>query len=130
MVAALVIVCVFAIKGVIDKRAERKRQVEYQSMLNEYTIALKSGMTRHDVESYLKARNRGFRRMCCVGLRRTAYADLVRIGKEQAPWYCSENNVYVAFEFETTEPHGIIADSRDSDRLVSMALFPWLEQCL
>jgi hypothetical protein len=61
---------------------------------------------------------------------RNAYADIVKIGEEKAPWYCNKYNVYVAFEFETTEPHGTVTDARDSDRLETTSLFPWLEECL
>jgi hypothetical protein len=72
--------------------------------------------------------------MCCVGIPRSAYADLVRIGEEKAPWYCNKYNIYAAFEFDTTEPHGPVADFRDSlgdsDRLETTALYPWLEECL
>ena len=130
LTAALLIVCVLGIKGVIDKRAERKRQAEYDAVLKEYSGALKSGMSRREVESYLRLRGRSFRQICCVRVQRNAYADLVRIGVEQAPWYCNKYNIYVAFEFETTEPHGMSTDARDSDRLESTALFPWLEECL
>jgi hypothetical protein len=130
LTAALLIVCVLGIKGVIDKRAERKRQAEYEAVLKEYSGALKSGTSRREVESYLRLRGRSFRQMCCVRVRRNAYADFVAIGVEKAPWYCNKYNIYVAFEFETTEPHGISPDARDSDRLESTALFPWLEECL
>jgi len=68
--------------------------------------------------------------MCCIRVPRTAYADIVKIGEEKAPWYCNQYNVYVAFEFETTEPHGTVTDARDSDRLETTSLFPLLEECL
>ena len=126
----LLVVSAFGVRSVMDKRAEQKRQIEYQSVLKAYSGALKPGMTRHDAESYLHSKGLSFQKMCCVGIRRSAWADLVRIGKEKAPWYCSQYNVYVALEFETTEPHGIIQDARDSDRLENVTLFPWLEECL
>ena len=126
----LLAVSAFGVKSVMDKRAKQKRQIEYQSVLKEYSGVLKPGMTRHEAESYLHSKGLSFQKMCCVGVRRSAWADLVRIGKEKAPWYCSQYNVYVALEFETTEPHGIIQDARDSDRLEDVTLFPWLEGCL
>ncbi len=130
VVAIFLIVSAFGVKGVIDKRAEQKRQIEYQSVLMEYSGVLKPGMTRHDVESYLHSKGLSFQQMCCVGVRRSAWADLVRIGKEKAPWPCSQLNVYVALEFEMAEPHGIIHDARDSDRLEDVKLFPQLQGCL
>ena len=128
--AALLIVCVLGIISVIEKRGARKRQTEYEAVLKEYSGALKSGMTRREVESYLRLSGRPFRQMCCIRVPRNAYADIVKIGEEKAPWYCNKYNVYVAFEFETTEPHGIVPDARDSDRLETTSLFPWLEECL
>ena len=128
--AALLIVCVLGIKSVIEKRAARKRQTEYEAVLREYSGALKSGMPRREVESYLRLRGRSFRQMCCIGVPRNAYADIVKIGEEKPPWYCNKYNVYVAFEFETPEPHGTVTDARDSDRLETTSLFPWLEECL
>jgi len=124
------IVCVLGINGLIDKRKERKRQTEYEAVLKEYSSALKPGMPRSEVESYLRLRGRSFRQMCCIQVRRSAYADIVKIGEEKAPWYCNKYNIYVAFEFEATEPHGLIQDARDSDRLETASLFPWLEECL
>jgi hypothetical protein len=130
MAAALLIVCVLAIESIIKKQAERKRQTEYEGVVREYSATLKSGMSRSEVESYLRLRGSTFRQMCCIRAPRNAYADLVKIGEENAPWYCNKSNVYVAFEFETTEPHGVSTDARDSDRLETVSLFPWLEECL
>jgi hypothetical protein len=129
VISALIIVSAFGIKDMRDKRAEHKRQIEYQSVLKEYSGVLKPGMSRHEAESYLQSKGLSFRQMCCVGRTRTAWADLVRIGEEKPPWYCNQYDIYVAFEFETAEPRGT-TDARDSDRLVDVTLFPWLEECL
>jgi hypothetical protein len=110
--AALLIVCGLGDQEVIEKRAARKRQTEYEAVLREYSGALKSGMSRREVESYIRLRGRSFRKMCCIRGPRNAYADIVKIGEEKAPWYCNKYNVYVAFEFETTEPHGTVPDAR------------------
>jgi hypothetical protein len=128
--AVLFILCVLGIKSASENRAKRKRQTEYEAVLRGYSGALRSGMSRREVESYLRFRGRSFRQMCCIRAPRKAYADLVKIGEEKAPWYCNKSNVYVAFEFETTEPHSISTDARDSDRLDTVSLFPWLEECL
>jgi hypothetical protein len=130
MSAILLLVCVLGIRAVIEKRMQKKRQTAYEAVLKEYSAALKSGMPRREVESYLQLRGRSFRQMCCVQVQRSAYADVVKIGVEKAPWYCNKNNIYVAFEFETTEPRGLRTDARDSDRLQTISLFPWLEECL
>ena len=41
----------------------------------------------------------------CVAWRRSAFADLVKIGDERAPRYCSQNYVNIALEFRAIEPH-------------------------
>jgi hypothetical protein len=41
--------------------------------------------------------------MCCVDAMelstRHSWDDLTKIGEENAPWFCGENNVYLAFQF-------------------------------
>ena len=93
-----------AIRNARKKQAQSKREVAYKSALNSYSAALKPGMTRQDVENYLHAKAVGFQQMCCID-ERSAFADLVKVGKEDAPWYCSEQNIYVAFQFVAVEPH-------------------------
>lgn len=130
-IVAALIVCVLAVEHLRNRQAQRERKVEYESALRTYSAALKPGMTRRGVEDYLRMRGNPFQQMCCVGVQRSALADLVRIGKEEAPWYCSEYNVYVAFEFAgDPESHTPVRQAHDSDRLVNVSLFPWLEGCL
>ena len=75
--------------------------------------------------------------MCCVGnftgqyvsLVGTGSDDLVKIGEETAPWFCSESNVYVAFEFNPKSKDER-ADSNGSDTLKRVSVFHQLERCL
>ena len=67
--------------------------------------------------------------MCCVEDSRSAYADLTKIGKEHAPWYCERHNVYVAFQFDAVEAHKPY-EARDSDALKKVTIFHWLEGCM
>ena len=128
--AILLIACGIGIKRIIDRAAAKKRQAQYEVAFKGYSDALRPGLSRRKVESYLQQRGHPFRRICCVGIPRSAYADLVKIGEEKAPWYCNMYNIYAAFEFDTTEPHGPVVDFRDSDRLETTALYPQLEECL
>jgi hypothetical protein len=130
-VMALIVVGL-GIRHIVDKQAANKRRIQYERQVSDYSAALKPGISRREVESYLQQRGIRFRQMCCVRVRvpRAAYADLVKIGQEKAPWYCNKYNIYVAFEFETIEPHGIVPDARSSDKLESTSLYPWLEECL
>jgi hypothetical protein len=68
--------------------------------------------------------------MCCID-ERNAYVDLIQIGKEKAPWYCGENNVYVAFQFAAVNRPAQSLDLKaDTDTLRDITVFHWLENCL
>lgn len=75
--------------------------------------------------------------MCCVANFRgqyvnhqgAGYDDLVKIGQESAPWFCAENNVYVAFEFNP-KSQGELSDTNGSDILKRVTVFHQLEGCL
>jgi hypothetical protein len=91
-------------------------------------------MERGEIENDLRIRNKPFQQTCCSTIARgdsKSWDDLVQVGKEDAPWYCSENYVYVAFKFEDfsvdSEP---LRNPKDTDRLQSIALYRRLEGCL
>jgi hypothetical protein len=91
-------------------------------------------MKRKEVEDYLRTKKVEFRQMCCVDSselsRRHSWDDLTKIGEEDAPWFCGEINVYVAFQFTDhgkQEP-GWRADDRDTLRAVTV--YQWAEGCL
>jgi hypothetical protein len=133
VLAGSVVVAIVAgigIKSIFDARASKERQTLYTAALKDYSDALVTGTSRREVEAYLRQRHHPYRQMCCVANHRSAYADLVKVGQEKAPWFCNQSNIYVAFEFDAIEPHGPTADARDSDKLLGTKLFPWLEQCL
>ncbi len=119
----------------LNKQAQKRREAVYQTTLRSYSEILKPGMGRKEVESYLRARNTMFTQMCCVDAEtlseRSSWDDLVKIGKEAAPWFCSENNVYIAFQFtdhERKREPGWTAN--DLDTLKSVTVYRWLEGCL
>jgi hypothetical protein len=115
--------------GAWGQSAKQKREADYQVALQSYSDALKPGATRKSVEDYLQAKGVKYEKMCCIE-ERSAEAELVRIGKEKHPWYCSEHNVYIAFQF-VDEPHeGWRPSDRDLDKLKSITVYHWLEGCL
>lgn len=130
VVAVLSIGVGLSIKDLIDRRSLRARQSQYAVALRDYSDVLKPRISRREVEAYLQLRHQPFRHMCCVGVHRSAYADLVKVGQEKAPWYCNKYNIYVAFEFDPTEGQTSMLEARDSDKLQDATLFPWLEECL
>jgi hypothetical protein len=131
---ALIVVAlaVIEVHHVLEKRAERKREITYQSTLRSYSERFKPGTARKEVEDYLRARNIGFRQMCCVDSkpRKTVWDDLTKIGNESVPWFCSENSVYVAFQFTGIERNGGMWDADPSDTLKAVSAYHWLEGCL
>jgi hypothetical protein len=64
-----------------------------------------------------------------VSLKAAAYGDRVKIGEESAARFCSENNVYIAFEFNP-KSHGELSDTNGSDILKRASIFHQLEGCL
>jgi hypothetical protein len=128
-VIAVVLALAASVWSVISAKQKAKREARYQVLFDEYSNALKPGLTRKEAEAYLKSRNIRFTQMCCVGQSRNAWADLVKIGEESAPWYCSEYYVNIAFEFRSTEPHRLW-ESRDNDVLESARIFRQFGGCL
>jgi hypothetical protein len=108
--------------------AKEKREAAYQAKLQSYSDVLKPGTTRENVEDYLRAKGVAFGQLCCID-ERSASADLVKIGKEKRPWYCEENNAYVAFQFAAVEPHKGW-EAYDSDTLKSITIYHKFEGCL
>jgi hypothetical protein len=119
----------------INKRAAQKREATYQLALSEYQRALRPGMSRKQVEDYLHAKNAQFLQSNFAesGPNRHSMDDLTKIGKEDAPWYCGEHNVYIAFYFvdhESSLAPGFMFKDDDLDTLKSVSLYHWLEDCL
>jgi hypothetical protein len=124
------------IHHVSEERAQKKREISYQETVRSYSEVLKTGMTRKKVEDYLTAKNIRFRQMCCVrrkefsrGVYDDTYDDLVKIAQEEAPWICSENNVYIAFQFLGRYKHSPPA-AEPSDILNDVTVYHWLEGCM
>ena len=117
-------------RSLLRRHVERKHQVAYQSILRSYSAELKPGTARRDVERLLRAKGQSFEQTCCIlGGDRSALEDLVKIGSEPTPWYCSENDVYLVFEFYSPRHLGL-TDAQPFDSLKRVAISPWLQGCL
>lgn len=120
----------------MKKRAAQKREAAYQLALSEYQRVLRPGVTRTEVEGYLRSKNADFSHMCCVepndSAKRHTWDDLVKIGEEEHPWFCSEHFVYVAFRFadHVQGENGHSVKDDDSDTLKTVSIFHQLEGCL
>ena len=106
MLASLLVVAIgLAISGHAKSVAKKKRATGYQSALQRYSREIKLGSTRAEVENYLRSRNAAFTWMYTAygGRKESQNADVVKVGEEAPPWFCSESYVYVAFEFSPSE---------------------------
>jgi hypothetical protein len=136
IVAMLVIVAlvIFSSWHILEKKAKQKREVAYQSALRSYSAILRPGMTRKEVEDYLGANKIKFRQMCCVDasqdFSKSVFDDLTKIGHEDAPWFCSETNVYIAFQFTRATGNAGEADAEGSDRLRAVTMHHLNESCM
>jgi hypothetical protein len=124
-----VIVAAIAIWLGVHALLKRARAAAYEQELRSYTEALSPGTTRKRVEDELHTRGALYERV--YGFDRTnAYADLVKIGSEPAPWYCNHNDIYIKFQFDAAEPIPDGTSDSDSDILRSTEVTPWLQECL
>jgi len=134
--AAIIVAAVgFEIQAERKEQARRKREATYALKLRSFTQDLTPGMTRKQVEDYLKSKKVDFRQMCCVEAKqlasRSSWDDLTKIGEEDAPWFCSENNVYVAFQFtDHNRRDALHKEDNDLDALRAVSIYRWLEGCL
>jgi hypothetical protein len=116
-----------------QQQAERD-EIHYGATLRTYQQVLTPGMTRKQVEDYLHAENVPYTQLCCVeSVHKHSFDDITKIGHERKPWYCSENNVYVAFVFSDQHHHPNkheFGDADEMDTLKEVSIFHWLEGCL
>jgi hypothetical protein len=128
------VLLIIGILHIVKGQMQKRREVVYQTSLQSYQQVLKPGMSRKDVEDYLRERKQKFTQSCCVDpkeIQKRSWDDLVKIGSEGAPWYCSENAVYVAFQFaDSSLPRKDMWSADDLDTLKSIAIFHRLENCL
>jgi hypothetical protein len=99
------------------------REIRYSRTVRSYSAVVKPGMTRSQVDSYLRARdpNVELGKICCFAAG-DAPADLLRIATENRSWPCIERDIYVAFEFQEDSPRpGLV--SNPNDRLKQVFLF-------
>jgi hypothetical protein len=128
LAALIVATTALVVSGHAKSVAKKKREIDYQSALQKYSRAIKPGSGRTEVENYLRSRNTAFTwAYTAYGARKESQnADLVKIGQEAPPWYCSEAYVYVAFEFS---PSGTLKQT-SSDALERIELFQPDTGCL
>ena len=106
------------------------RDRSFRSALKKYSSELKLGSSRKEVEDYLRKHGVVFERCCMTFDERSAFTDLVTIGRENTPWYCDEHLVYVALDFAATELPHFLETAHDSDVLKEVKLSRQAAGCL
>ena len=131
-VVVVLIFGAFGINSVREKGKQQERDLAYGAVLRSYSEVVKPGMTRKEVEDYLRSKNLTFRQMCCVDYKtpKGVWDDLTKIAQEDPPFFCNEKNIYVAFQFAGGRPHNAVPSAEDADRLTAVTIYPWLERCL
>ena len=79
MIIAAIATIVFSLGLVQDVRERHQaaeREVNYQTVLANYTGELKTGMTREQIKRHLQTGGTRFRQMCCVANFRGQYVSL------------------------------------------------------
>jgi hypothetical protein len=127
----LVVLCAVVIHRALGRRERQRTEAAYQITLDSYSQALKPGVTRKEVEGYLRAKGVLFSQELGGNFSEDhAFADLAKIGSEDPPWYCSEIAVYIAFHFAAAEIPNANPRPSDADTLKSIAILRQAEGCL
>jgi hypothetical protein len=131
--AVVALIAVVVALGFFRQRSAanaKRREASYQAGLRSYSATLKPGMSRLDVEAFLTKGGKTFRQQCCIGgTSKNAWDDLVKIGEEDTPWYCSEHIVYIALEFNSSGTQKL-PTAGPEDVLTRVSIYRQLEGCL
>jgi hypothetical protein len=126
----ITVASIVLIRNAVKAKRGEERHAQHQAALTKFTQALKPGITRKQVEDYLRTQNLKFGRICC-NQHQDVYATEVRVGQEDSPWFCSGWGVYVDFEFTTIEPDRYpLRPPADGDILSNLHLVSKGESCL
>jgi hypothetical protein len=136
LVLAVIGLVAFGVRRRLAINAKKNREAAYETKLRSFTQVLEPGMTRKQVRDYFHANNVEYSEDCCVvfdkSVIRHSYDDLVKIGQEDHPWYCGENNIYIAFQFADHEKQLPYSQTKDNDldTLTAITIYNQLENCL
>jgi hypothetical protein len=121
-------------KRVLEKRAQQTREVAYQSAVRSYSEVLRPGMSRKEVEDYLRAKNVRFRLMCCVDIKESSkdvYDELTKVGQKiLLGLVVRRTSTLLSNSLAPSENEARWDLANDSDKLKAVTLYRWLEGCL
>ena len=112
----LVIISLTTLVGCVARRTK--------AALLSYERVLKPGMTRKDVEDYLRANKIPFHQQCClVAHRRDPLEDFISIGTAHYPVPCGDESYFVVFLFNDQTEQATNSKANDFDTLQSITTF-------
>ncbi len=120
----------FAANRIREERAQSARDKSYERIRDSYMNDLKPGITREAVEKYFKEHGVTFRQLDPGRPNATNYDDMVLIAKEEAPFVCKEQNVYVDVQFSSADPISAPFKVNELDNLTSISIKRMYEGCL
>jgi hypothetical protein len=114
----VIMLALFDIRSFVRaKQKEQLRQASYRSKVEVYRSILKPGMTREQVEDYLRQTGATFERRCCVA---GVVSDRTKIGHEAPGWVCRNWDVYVEFNFEQQIVNAQAAAPKDTLKQIGL----------
>lgn len=119
----------FTVRTIRKAHRDKARVAADEYALVAYSQAFKPGISRKKVEDSLRKRGTRFSERCCIASH-SAFSILVKVGEEDAPWFCNAWPDYVVFEFAATQPAPLPLRPLDSDLLKSVHLTSNGEGCL
>lgn len=122
--------CLFAGCAVRTPEQQTKHDdAQYNSALSPYQRDLKPGVSRKQVEDYLRSRNIPFGHSCCAAPNRAyfdyAEDDSIQLREEVRPWPCGSAYVYIAFVFIPQRPFtgGAVNRASEGDTLTGIHIW-------
>ena len=103
----VVVVIVVVTSAILARKAwYASQEKQIQAALLMYSRNLRPGLTRKDVEEYLRARHADFYTGNSFG-KEGGWADYVKVGERPPPLTCGVMPAWVTLEFTAMDPEGV-----------------------
>jgi hypothetical protein len=116
-------------EAVKEAEAAKAREASYEQALHPYVARFKRGTTRGEIEGYLREQGVKFSHSCCMGVSHDAWDTLIKVGEEEPIRFCSEQYVFIGFEFVSKRARKVW-DAQDTDTLTVVRLYKEHSGCL
>ena len=126
LAVAAAIAITFATLHLHRTHSRNAHQAQYRAVLEAWSNEIAVGMNRTDAENVLHQKDIPFLRASVQGSR--GLDDLITIGHETPPFFCSNDDVYVRVSFNTSA--GSLPTAHPTDRVQQIDLFEMPRACL